>query len=127
MRVIAEGIGMSESGFTRGVKRGTLSIENLLDLARVNDTHPSRVLRMAGKDRVADLLEQLYGPGIDALTASERDVIGAWNRLPTDALRRSFLLLMKAALPNAPEREELHAQPLAARAAASGARRSRRR
>src|SRR5688500_9660289 len=37
MRAIAELIGMTESGFTRGVKRGTLSIENLLDLARVTE------------------------------------------------------------------------------------------
>jgi hypothetical protein len=83
MRAIAELIGMSESGFTRGVKRGTLSVENLLDLARATDTQPSTVLRMAGKERVEKLIELLYGAS--ELSASEREHLRKWRSLDREA------------------------------------------
>jgi len=94
MRVIADKIAMSESGFTRGVKRGTLSVENLLDLARETDTHPSTVLRMAGKARVADLIEQLYGSGQDALTTSQREILGLWAAINDPKLRQAVRYTM---------------------------------
>lgn len=96
MREIAALIGMSESGFVRGVKRGTLSVENLLDLARATDTHPSRMLRLAGKEKAADLIERLYGPGRDALTESQRTLLELWDRLPDEEARRSMLFTLRA-------------------------------
>lgn len=94
IREIAALIGMSESGFSRGVKRGTLSLENLLDLARATEQHPSIVLRRAGKDRVAVLLEELYGSGRDALTASLRELIEIWEGIPDD-VRVHLLVLLR--------------------------------
>jgi hypothetical protein len=84
MRAVAERIGMSESGFVRGAKRGTLSAENLLALAETNDEPPSRVLRLAGKGGLADAIERLYGPGTDSLTASQRELLELWARIAPD-------------------------------------------
>ena len=81
LRQIADLIRMSESGFTRGVKRGTLSIENLLDLARAVDEDPSKVLRMAGKDRVVELIERHYGRSDETISAAEREHLARWRRL----------------------------------------------
>jgi hypothetical protein len=58
---LAAAIGMELSPFTRGVKAGTLNVPNLLQLAKVTDTPPLTVLRMAGKEPVADLLAELFG------------------------------------------------------------------
>jgi len=90
MRAVAERIGMSESGFVRGAKRGTLSAENLLALAEAHDEHPAKVLRLAGKDDLAALIERLYGPGLDALTSSQREVLGLWEQIAEE--RRQPLL-----------------------------------
>lgn len=89
MRAVAERFGMTESGFFRGVKRGTLSVENLLDLARVTDEPPSKVLRLAGKGQVADLIERLYGPGRDSLKDSELRLLERWQNI-SDAARRAI-------------------------------------
>lgn len=95
MREIAALIRMSESGFTRGVKRGTLSVENLLDLARVTEEPPSRVLRWAGKTRAAELIELLYGPGADALTASQREVLSLWDGIEDPEARDAVKVVMR--------------------------------
>lgn len=81
MRAVAERIGMSESGFIRGAKRGTLSAENLLALAESTDTPPSFVLRLAGKGALADAIERLYGPGTESLTATQRELLAMWDQI----------------------------------------------
>lgn len=93
LREIAGLIGMSESGFTRGVKRGTLSIENLLDLARAVGEDPSTVLRLAGKARAVELIEQHYGTPSETISAAERDHLARWSRLkaPTRAHLESLI------------------------------------
>lgn len=96
MRKIAELANMSESGFVRGVKRGTLSPENLLRLAAATDMPPSTVLRMAGKGDLADLIERLYGNGQDALSESQRRVLEAWDRLPDADARANMLFTLRA-------------------------------
>lgn len=96
MREIAEQIGMSESGLVRGVKRGTLGLENLLDLARVAEEHPSKVLRLAGKERAAELIEVLYGPGADSLKSSERKLLDAWRDAKDDDARAAALGILEA-------------------------------
>jgi hypothetical protein len=58
---VAAGVGMSVSAFSRGVARGTLSVENLLQLAIFSGEHPSRVLELAGKGQLAHTIESLYG------------------------------------------------------------------
>jgi hypothetical protein len=95
MQAVADRVGMSLSAFTRGVVRGTLGVENLLELARVADEHPSKVLRLAGKTRVAELIENAYGPGLAALTASQRELLEEWASLPPD-VQAASLQLMRA-------------------------------
>ena len=94
LREIAGLIEMSESGFTRGVKRGTLSIENLLQLASATDTHPSTVLRVAKKGDVADQIERLYGVGTDALTSSQAEVLDLWSGV-SEARRAPLLEVLR--------------------------------
>lgn len=58
---MAKVVGMELSPFTRGVASGTFNVVNLLQIAKATHEHPSKVLRMAGKGDVADLIESLYG------------------------------------------------------------------
>jgi hypothetical protein len=90
VRHIAAKIGMTESGFARGIKRGTLSVENLLDLAILLEEPPLKVLRAAGKTRAADLIEQLFDGGGQHLTASQRELIDVWAALEDEG--RAFHL-----------------------------------
>jgi hypothetical protein len=78
---LAKEIGMELSPFTRGVASGTLNIFNLLKLAKVADERPSVVLRLAGKDGVADLIESVYGSDADLITTSERELLAQWRHL----------------------------------------------
>jgi hypothetical protein len=72
-RKLAEMIGMSESAFARGVTRGSLSEENLLLLAKAVGDPPVRVLRLAGKGRLADLMDEHAQP--QALSREDRILI----------------------------------------------------
>lgn len=70
---VAKLIPMSESAFSRGVKnQGTLSEENLLRLAEAVGEPPGRVLRIAGKASLADIIERLYGAARPSLTREDR-------------------------------------------------------
>ena len=89
---LAESIGMELSPFTRGVKAGTLNLVNLLKLARAAEEHPSTVLRLAGKAAEADLIEELYGSGHDALPRSHRELIEMWERLTPEQRAPLFSL-----------------------------------
>ena len=68
---LARKLGMTPSGFGRGVRAGTLSVENLLTLARETGLAPSRVLRAGGKPEFADLIEQLYGQANTRVVSDE--------------------------------------------------------
>jgi hypothetical protein len=89
---LAAQIDMELSPFSRGVKLGTLNLVNLLKLAKVADEHPSTVLRLAGKSREADLIEEVYGSGHEVLTASEREMLAQWKAMRPRA--RDGLMLM---------------------------------
>jgi hypothetical protein len=85
-QAVADAIGMSLSAFSRGVrKEGTLSVENCLRLAAHAGEPPSRVLRLAGKEPIAELIEQLYGSERDPISGIERDVLQLWRSLHLDA------------------------------------------
>ncbi|MCC6989907.1 MAG: hypothetical protein IT181_12960 [Acidobacteria bacterium] len=88
-------IGLSLSAFTRGVTAGSLSTESLLRLALETGTAASDLLRIAKKEHVAHLIEQLYGksapqPGGDIRTLAE-----AWPSLPP-AAQQAVLVLVRA-------------------------------
>jgi hypothetical protein len=93
---LARQLGMQLSPFTRGVAAGTLNLVNLLKLAQVAEEHPSAVLRLAKKADVAELLEQLYGNGREALTPSQRAVIEDLAQIPDD-VREHFVVLIRHA------------------------------
>jgi plasmid maintenance system antidote protein VapI len=59
---LADAIGMSLSAFSRGYREeGTLSVENCLRLANEVGERPEMILRLAGKQEVADVFERLSG------------------------------------------------------------------
>lgn len=76
---LAEAVGLHQSSFSRGAAKGTLSVESLLKLAQVTGEPPGDVLRLAGKDDVADLLDDLYGTTGATVSRTERRVIQAYR------------------------------------------------
>jgi hypothetical protein len=100
----ADAMAMTESGFLRGVRKGKLSLPNLLLLAEVAEAQPLDVLRLAGKTSEAELFQRTFGIGDQALTASQRQLLDQWARLePAD---REVLegLLARFAPPRTPGR-----------------------
>ena len=95
-RALASAVGLTESPFGRGVEAGSLGVDSLLRLAMAAEAHPSDVLRMAGKGEIADLIERLYGPGRDALTEPQRQLLELWARLPDPEARKSMLFTLRA-------------------------------
>lgn len=69
---VAAMIPMSASAFSRGVKSGSLGEERLLLLAEAVGESPIRVLRIAGKDSVADAIERLFGAPRPPLSREDR-------------------------------------------------------
>lgn len=61
-RAVAGLIPMSESAFARGVQRESLSADNIVKLAEAVGDSPARILRLAGKDTLADLLDRSGAP-----------------------------------------------------------------
>lgn len=98
---LAAKIDMELSPFSRGVKLGTLNLVNLLKLAKAADEQPSTVLRLAGKNREADLIEEVYGTSHEVLTASDREILALWRTLTPRA--REGLRLTMSELPAVPE------------------------
>lgn len=88
---LGRAIGVSPSRLSR-VIRGEHSLEviNCLRLAAVTGTSPSVLLRAAGKSDIADLVERLYGRSRPTapppLTASQREVLDLWDRIPSERL-----------------------------------------
>lgn len=97
MQKIADAVGMSLSAFSRGVKQeGTLSPLNCLRLAAAFGLPGSKVLNLAGKHELSDLIERLYGaPTPGALSDAERDHLDLWRTLDVDE-RRPFETLLRA-------------------------------
>lgn len=84
-QALADAIGMSLSAFSRGVRNaGTLGVESLLRLAVETGEPPGKVLRIAGKGDVAELIERLYGTAhasLGGVSGQERELIGLWKDL----------------------------------------------
>jgi transcriptional regulator with XRE-family HTH domain len=65
---LAKKIGISATRISRvanDASQHTLNVENCLRLAEITGIPPSDILRVAGKQEVADLIERLYGQGAD--------------------------------------------------------------
>lgn len=102
---LAAQIGMKLSPFSRGVALGKLNLVNLLKLAKAADEQPSTVLRLAGKNREADLIEEVYGTSHEVLTSSDREILEMWRALTPRA--REGLRLTMSELPRSPAKQRL--------------------
>jgi hypothetical protein len=81
---LARAIGMSPTAVLRAAhEQFTLNVENCLRLAAYTGEDPSRVLRLAGKDVMAGLIERLYGPSSTPITDTDRKLLA----LPPGAKR----------------------------------------
>lgn len=96
---LARTMGITFSGFLRGVKQGTLSTDNCLLLAEVLGEQPSNVFRAAKKPDLADRFERLYGKTSNSMTAEERDVLAVWNAMPRP-VRENMLSWMRNFIPS---------------------------
>ncbi|HMF61626.1 MAG TPA: hypothetical protein VK595_14695, partial [Vicinamibacterales bacterium] len=95
LQTLAAHMGVTFSGFLRGVKQGTLSAENCLRLAEVLGEEPALIFRVAKKPDLADQFERLYGTPTNTMTEEERALITNWRALPSDA-REGLRLTMNA-------------------------------
>ncbi len=104
---LADSIGMSLSAFSRGVRNeGTLGVESCLRLAEQTGEPPSRVLRLAGKGSVAELIERLYRPGplLGRPNGSELELLALWNNLSRDA-QVPLLTIIRSLVERKPRRQ----------------------
>jgi hypothetical protein len=93
---IAEAIGMSLSAFSRGVRlEGSFGVEKCLEIAKLAGEEPSRVLRLAKKERIADLIEELYGPERE-LYGRAREVGRRWLVLNSEEAKEAVYVLLAA-------------------------------
>ena len=123
---LAKAIGLTASRLTRVIKgEYSLDVANCLRLALAADLHPSTVLRTAGKQDVADLIERLYGPGKDALTAAQREVLDLWTEVDSAKVRQAVVLTMRAHLEDREGRGGPPSRPAAPPATTHAARRGR--
>lgn len=86
-KAMADAIGISPARLSRAMNQEeyTLNAVNCLRLARRSGESPSRVLRVAGKGEVADLIEAMYGkPRASDTPAVQPDVARVWNQLLAD-------------------------------------------
>lgn len=95
LQTLATHMGVTFSGFLRGVKQGTLSAENCLRLAEVLGEEPAAVFRAAKKPGLADQFERLYGTTTNPMTEEERALVTDWRALPSNA-RQGFRLTLDA-------------------------------
>jgi hypothetical protein len=113
---LADAIGMSLSAFSRGIREeGTISTENCLELAKVLSERPAKILRLARRKRVAELLEQLH-PTL-TLSPDEEHVVELWRRIKNDEAKLDLCRSMLETMAHAVMLEL--AQKTAARAASA--------
>lgn len=95
-KAFAAAIGVKPSHLSRTMAPGgqPFNIEGCLKLAQVTNTHPSTVLRAAGKGRVATLIEQLYGPARE-LSAIEQQLLRDYAATQDTQLQGTVLMLLE--------------------------------
>ena len=91
-QAFAQALGITPGRFSR-LLRGNDSMEvvGCLRLAKVSGESADRVLRLAGKGEIADLIAELYGR--PSLTARERALIDNSERIP-EQVRGAFDVLI---------------------------------
>lgn len=96
-QAFAKALGITPSRFSR-LLQGQFSLEvvNCLRLAKIAGERPSTVLRAAGKNDVADLIEELYGAEGNPLTPAQRELIEVWEGIPAE-MQPHFAVLLRHA------------------------------
>ena len=87
-------MGVTFSGFLRGVKQGTLSTDNCLRLAEVLGEPPAEVLRAANKADVAAQVDRLFGPTAAPLSEDDRTLLAQWHAI-TPRARESLRVMLR--------------------------------
>lgn len=97
-RAMADAVGITPQRLSRAMQgQGDfpLNVENCLRLAKAANRPPVEVLRAAGKNDVAELLEFLFPrAGKPAITGDERDLLDEWRAL-NDEERTALRLLIR--------------------------------
>jgi hypothetical protein len=98
-REYAQALGISEARLNRILNRKSggyvLNVANCLRFAALSGERASEVLRAAGKGDVAELIEQLYGPGQESLTKGQRDVLRLFEAIDDAPTRHAVLLMIR--------------------------------
>ena len=95
---LAHDIGLTLSPYRQMMKKGTFGIDPLLRLADVTGKPAGWILRLAGKDDTADLIESLYGPAAakaNPLTAEERELLRLLRGME-DGPRQALLAISRS-------------------------------
>lgn len=106
-QALAMRVGLTLSAFTRGVTAGSLSTESVLRLALETGTAPSELLRIAKKDHVAHLIEQLYGKGAASpLHGDLRTLAELWPAQTQQVQQALLVVLRQTAKQHAPAKRK---------------------
>lgn len=105
---LAKALGIDPTRISRLMRGGgdyaRLNFENCLRLAAILDERPAEVLRAAGHDEQALLLEQVCGPasGERVVKSSEWQLLEMWRTLPPERQAAILTLLKPEGEPAAP-------------------------
>jgi len=103
---LARALKISPSRLSRMLKPGCPppDVAVCLRLAAATATLPSKVLRAAGRDEIADLAEDLYGPAAErrqalveryGLSAGDKKMLQVWRAMRSSDYREALLVIMR--------------------------------
>ena len=98
VRAFARALDVDPSHLSRamGPHSQPFDVRGCLRLARVTAENPSVILRAAGKQEIADLVEALYGPATKTLTPRQQALLDAVDDC-TPSIQESLLKLAQGA------------------------------
>lgn len=85
-RSLAARLGLTASAFSRGIIREqTFGVETLLRFIIETGEPAGKVLRLAGKGELAELMERVYqNDGSHVTRAAHRELLATWNAMAAD-------------------------------------------
>jgi hypothetical protein len=100
VRAFAQALDVEPSHLSRAMAAGGMpfDVRGCLRLARVTGADPGVVLRAAGKDDIASLIEALYGPAATVrLCPEQQALLEAAKEIDDPSVRASLLAVARAA------------------------------
>lgn len=83
IRAVAKGIGLTEGRLGRVLAgQHSLSVESCLRFSDLTGEPASKVLRAAGKEKVAGLIEKLYATSDEVISPTEKALLKRFRDLP---------------------------------------------